>query len=101
VSRLLTLTLGSNPTAVAIDQLIIAGWTGRDPGAVEKHIRELQALGIKPPASTPIFYRASVSRVTTDAVIEAVGESSGGEAEFVLAARRPRVGGRRVRPHGS
>jgi len=84
VSRLLTLTLGSNPTSVAIDQLIIAGWTGRDPEAVEKHIRELQALGIKPPASTPIFYRASVSRVTTDAVIEAVGESSGGEAEFVL-----------------
>ena len=91
MSRLLTLTLGSNPTAVAIDQLIIAGWTGRDPGAVEEHIRELQALGIKPPASTPIFYRASVSRVTTDAVIEAVGESSGGEAEFVLLRHAGRL----------
>jgi hypothetical protein len=91
VSRLLTLTLGSNPTAVAIDQLIIAGWTGRDREAVEKHIRELQALGIKPPTSTPIFYRASVSRVTTDAAIEAVGESSGGEAEFVLLRHASRL----------
>jgi hypothetical protein len=75
---------GSRPAAVAIDRAIIAGWTGRDAAAVEKHIRELEALGVKRPSTTPIFYRVSASLITTDDTIEAVGDSSGGEVEFVL-----------------
>jgi Protein of unknown function (DUF2848) len=86
--RILSLTLQdkSNTRAdeVAIDQVVVAGWTGRDPAAVEKHIKELEALGVKRPATTPIFYRVSATRLTTDDTIEAVGESSGGEVEFVL-----------------
>ena len=86
--RILSLTLQdkSNTRAdeVAIDQVVVAGWTGRDPAAVEKHIKELEALGVKRPATTPIFYRVSAARLTTDDTIEAVGESSGGEVEFVL-----------------
>lgn len=82
----LTLQSGSNAQSaeVAINQAIVAGWTGRDAAAVEKHIRELEALGVKRPATTPIFYRVSASRITTADTIEAVGESSGGEVEFVL-----------------
>ena len=88
MSHVLSLTLhgGSDtrPTEVAIDQAVIAGWTGRDAAAVEKHIKELEALGVKRPATTPIFYRVSAARLTTDDTIEAVGEASGGEVEFVL-----------------
>src|SRR6478752_4271591 len=69
---------------VPIDDLVVAGWTGRDPAAVEKHIKELERLGVKRPATTPIFYRVSAARLTTDAEIEVVGERSGGEVEFVL-----------------
>ena len=69
---------------MAIDRAVIAGWTGRDAAAVEKHIRELEALGVKRPASTPIFYRVSAARITCSDTIEAVGGSSGGEVEFVL-----------------
>ena len=69
---------------VLIAQAVVAGWTGRDPNAVEKHIRELEALGVRRPATTPIFYRVAAARVTIDAEIEATGEDSGGEAEFVL-----------------
>ena len=69
---------------VGIDDAIVAGWTGRDPAAVEKHIKELEALGVKRPATTPIFYRVSASRLTTSTEIEAVGTHSGGEVEFVL-----------------
>jgi hypothetical protein len=86
--RILSLTLLSGATSrqaeVAIDDAIIAGWTGRDPAAVEKHIRELEALGVKRPASTPIFYRVGAARLTTGDEIEAVGAASGGEVEFVL-----------------
>ena len=82
----LVLQSGANarPTEVPIDQAVVAGWTGRDAAAVEKHIKELEALGVKRPATTPIFYRVSAARLTTDTAIEAVGESSGGEVEFVL-----------------
>ena len=69
---------------VAIKQAIIAGWTGRDAEAVEKHIRELEVLGVKRPATTPIFYRVAAARLTTDSVIEVLGGQSSGEAEFVL-----------------
>ena len=72
------------PHKVSITQLVVAGWTGRDPVAVEKHIIELEALGVKRPASTPIFYRVAAARLTTNATIEATGETSGGEAEYLL-----------------
>src|SRR5215472_2966723 len=65
---------------VTIDHLVVAGWTGRDKAAVEKHIAELEAIGVKRPASTPIFYRASAVRITTDETIEALGDASSGEA---------------------
>jgi len=82
----LTLQSGSDTRRceVAIQEAVVAGWTGRDSAAVEKHIRELEALGVKRPATTPIFYRVSAARITTGDSIEAVGESSGGEVEFVL-----------------
>ena len=73
-----------SPDAVAIEQAIIAGWTGRDAEAVEKHIKELEALGVKRPATTPIFYRVAAARLTTDASIEVLGTQSSGEVEFVL-----------------
>jgi len=82
----LTLPDGSNAraTEIAIADAVIAGWTGRDAAAVEKHIKELEELGVKRPATTPIFYRVSAARLTCASEIEAVGEASGGEAEFVL-----------------
>jgi hypothetical protein len=70
--------------AVGIDDAIVAGWTGRDAAAVEKHITELEALGVRRPVTTPIFYRVSAARLTTAPEIEVVGAHSGGEVEFVL-----------------
>ena len=70
--------------SVRIRQAVIAGWTGRDRAAVETHIRELEALGVARPATTPIFYRVAARRLTTAGAIEAAGEESSGEVEFVL-----------------
>lgn len=67
-----------------IDNLVIAGWTGRDEAALRKHIRELEALGVKPPKSTPIFYRVSANLLTYASGIEVSGEHTSGEVEFVL-----------------
>jgi len=80
----LKLGADANPAPVRIEQLVIAGWTGRDKGALEEHIRELEALGVKRPVTTPIFYRVSVSRLTLADSIQAIGTRSSGEAELVL-----------------
>jgi Protein of unknown function (DUF2848) len=75
---------GLTRRTTTISSLVVAGWTGRDQAAVEHHIKELAALGVKPPATTPIFYRASAARLTIDESIEALGDASSGEGEFVL-----------------
>jgi len=49
----------TTPLTLAIDHAVIAGWTGRDPVARNKHIAELEAIGIARPATTPIYYRVS------------------------------------------
>jgi hypothetical protein len=67
-----------------VTQLVIAGWTGRDRIARDRHIAELEALGIARPATTPIYYPLAASRLTTASVIEASGADSSGEVEFVL-----------------
>ena len=69
-----------------IHSLVVAGWTGRDVAALEKHIRELEAIGVKRPKSTPIFYRNAASLLTTADTIEVLGENSSGEIEFVIHA---------------
>jgi Protein of unknown function (DUF2848) len=79
------------PLTLSIDQAVIAGWTGRDPVARDKHIAELEALGIARPATTPIFYRCSARRLTTDEIIEVCGADSSGEVEFVLIGWQGRI----------
>ncbi len=85
-SRTFALRLGEGMpvSQVTIDQFVIAGWTGRDAAAVEAHIRELEALGVRRPASCPIFYRVAVSRLTLEDAIEVSGKESSGEVEFAL-----------------
>jgi hypothetical protein len=75
---------GVETRPIALQAAVVAGWTGRDPVAREKHIAELVALGVARPATTPIYYRVSTSRLTTAPQIEAVGENSSGEVEVVL-----------------
>jgi Protein of unknown function (DUF2848) len=70
----------------AIKNLVIAGWTGRNVEALEAHIKELEAIGVKRPKTVPIFYRTSCSLLTTERSIECVGEHTSGEVEFVLFA---------------
>ena len=70
--------------AASIDALIIAGWTGRDQAAVERHIEELAAIGVARPPAVPCYYRVGASLLTTSASIDVVGNSSSGEVETVM-----------------
>lgn len=75
---------GAEERTVDIDQLVIAGWTGRDADATEKHIAELEAIGVPRPPTTPCFYRGAVSLLTTEKEIQVIGNNSSGEIEFTL-----------------
>lgn len=70
-----------------VEQLVIAGWTGRDEAALKKHIRELEEIGVKPPRTTPIFYRVAATLFTHDTSIQVSGPDSSGEVEFVLVQK--------------
>lgn len=80
----LTTKSGSALADVVIHQAILAGWTGRDRAALEKHMDELGAVGVARPETVPVFYRCSAARLTTADEIQVVGEDSSGEVEFVL-----------------
>src|SRR6266545_2966830 len=47
-----------------INDLVIAGWTGRDVAALEHHIEELKAIGVQPPSKVPLYYRVAASLLT-------------------------------------
>lgn len=74
----------SRTETLAIRHAVIAGWTGRDKVALEKHIVELEELGVARPASTPIYYRVAAARFTTAGEIESTGPESSGEVEFMI-----------------
>ena len=74
-----------------IDDLVIAGWTGRDVAALEHHIEELKAIGVQPPSKVPLYYRVAVSLLTQAEYIQVVGDDTSGEAEPVLVGTADRL----------
>jgi hypothetical protein len=81
-----TLTLQWNGRAVGarVDELVVAGWTGRDQAAIAAHIKEMKEWGVPGPTQTPMYYRVAASLLTTAQEIEVIGRDSSGEAEFML-----------------
>ncbi|WP_280338251.1 DUF2848 domain-containing protein [Salinicola acroporae] len=64
----------------------MAGWAGRDQANVQHHIDELAAIGVKPPSSVPLFYRASAQLLTQAENVEMLGGDGSGEAEVCLVS---------------
>src|SRR6478609_5358785 len=81
----------TSPVKLSLTRAVIAGWTGRDPVARDKHIAELAAIGIAPPATTPIYYRVAARRLTTEDSIQVSGGDTSGEVEFVLIGWQGRI----------
>ena len=72
------------PRDLSVAQVFVAGWTGRDTGQVQHHIRELEAIGVAPPSDTPLFYRVSASLLCQSDSIQVLGTESSGEAEPLI-----------------
>ena len=74
----------TTPIDTNIDQMIIAGWAGRDHAAIEHHIEELAAIGVPRPSSVPLFYRVANQLLTQDATVQMVGNEGSGEVEVFV-----------------
>ena len=72
------------PRIAEVQNLVIAGWTGRNAAAVEEHIVELEAIGVARPRKVPCFYRLGANLLTTGGRLDVTGTDSSGEVEFVL-----------------
>jgi hypothetical protein len=84
MSASLSLLLHGVPVHAQVNDLILAGWTGRDHAAIAAHIKEMKEWGVAAPTQTPMYYRVSASLLTTAIEIEVIGRESSGEAEFVF-----------------
>jgi len=82
---------GVERVAVEIEDLVIAGWTGRDVAALNHHIEELKAIGVQPPSSVPLYYRVSAGLLTQADRIQVVGDDTSGEVEPVLVGAADRL----------
>ncbi len=79
------------PLAFTARRLLIAGYTGRDPAAVEAHIAELEREGVPRPERVPWVFVANPQLLQTSGAVWAYDDRSSGEAEYVLLIDRDGV----------
>ena len=72
------------PITVPIQEILLAGYTGRDRAKVLEHIRELAALGVAPPEQVPMVYTVPAELATMKPSIAVGGAETSGEAEVYL-----------------
>ena len=82
---------GVEKVAVDINDLVIAGWTGRDVAALNHHIEELKAIGVQPPSRVPLYYRVAAQMLTQADRIQVLGDDTSGEVEPVLVGAADRL----------
>jgi Protein of unknown function (DUF2848) len=82
---------GVEKVAVDIGDLVIAGWTGRDVAALDRHIEELKAIGVQPPSKVPLYYRVAAQMLTQADRIQVLGDDTSGEVEPVLVGAADRL----------
>ena len=81
-----TFQTAHGPQQIAIAELVVAGWTGRDADAVQHHIAELAALGVPAPSQVPLYYRVGAELLTQDPEICVLGAETSGEVEPFLVS---------------
>jgi hypothetical protein len=75
---------GKQTTNIVVQEVLVVGYGGRDLEKTKEHIRELEAIGVTPPATIPEVYPVDAANVTTGSDIEVTGQETSGEAEYVL-----------------
>ena len=72
------------PVEFDATDVVLAGYTGRDQAAVQRHIDELAEHGVPVPVRVPAFYRITPELVVAADSIDVLGAETSGEVEFLL-----------------
>lgn len=80
----ITIATDSGNLDLPVDQLVVAGYTGRNRDAIDHHIAELAAIGVPEPDSVPAYYLLEAALVTTETDLAVGSASTSGEVEPVL-----------------
>ncbi len=72
------------PLRFEANQLILAGYTGRDQESVRRHIEELAQQGVPGPKRVPELYTVNPMSLQVGGTIWANDGTSSGEVEYVL-----------------
>ncbi len=72
------------PFPFPVRRIVCGGYSSRDRAEVERHIKELEGLGIPRPQEVPIFFSVASYLATVGGAIEVQGPFTSGEVEFVL-----------------
>lgn len=75
---------GRGERSIDVRRLVVAGFTGRDEAAVQRHIDELMRDGIAAPPEVPALYVLPVGLLTTADAIDVEGDRTSGEVEPVI-----------------
>jgi hypothetical protein len=75
---------GKTSLSFTVRHIVCAGYTSRDQAEAERHIRELESLGIARPRQVPVFFAVAAYLATVEQVIEVQGPFTSGEAEIAL-----------------
>jgi len=86
--RALSLSVAGKDLTVQVDQVLLAGYTGRDRAKVMEHIEELEKLGVAPPPRVPMVYVVGGELLTTGDSVTVQHSETSGEAEFFLVQGR-------------
>ncbi|NPA69896.1 MAG: DUF2848 domain-containing protein [Crenarchaeota archaeon] len=71
---------------IAVNELIVFSWTGRNIDIVKKLVEEREKYGIKP-RTIPEYYRLQPYLITTSNYIRKISDTHVGEVEYVLLIR--------------
>lgn len=69
---------------LTIDQVLLAGYAGREPADVEAHAAEMLKLSVPVPHRFPVFYRVMPCLLTQSGTVDVVGSDTYPEVEYVL-----------------
>lgn len=88
---MLTFDTPDGTLPIALDRLVVAGWTGRDRASVDHHIEELAAIGVAPPSTVPLYYEVAPALATQADRIRVLGPETSGEAEPLVVHAEDRL----------
>lgn len=75
---------GRSPLPFTVRHVVCGGHTSREPAETERHVRELEGLGVARPGEVPLFFPVASYLATVAPAIEVQGPFTSGEVEYAL-----------------